>query len=157
MFKKPVMIAAALATAITFVPARAEAGSKAGYFIGGIAAGVGGLLLLKEYKKYKKYNKKRRNTYYSEPAYEPAYYPAPAPAPALRYYSPAPRVRYYQPVSNCRSTNVALRKLGRRGFHGFHNIRYKNYTTRVKAWRHGVLYQFKVNRCNGNVIWRQAI
>ncbi len=157
MFKKPIMIAAALATAIAFMPAKAQAGSKTGYFIGGIAAGVGGLLFLKEYKKYKKYKKQRRNAYYSEPAYEPAYYPAP------RYYRPAPRtrsaprVRYYQPVSNCRSTNLALRKLGRRGFRGFHNIRYKNYTTKVKAWRHGVLYQFKVNRCNGNVIWRQAI
>ena len=151
MFRKSVMIAAALATTIAFMPAKAEAGSKTGYFIGGIAAGIGGLLVLKEYKKYKKYKKQRRNEYYSEPAYEPAYYPEP------RYYRPAPRVRYYQPVSNCRSTNVALRKLGRRGFYGFHNIRYKNYTTKVKAWRHGVLYQFNVNRCNGNVIWRQAI
>lgn len=146
MFRKTALIAAAFATTLAFMPASADAGSKTRHFIGGVAAGVGGLLLLDAM---------------SRPHYGPRYY---APryrhyraAPRYRYYRAAPRYRYYQPVNNCRSTNAALRKLNRRGFHSFHNIRYKAFTTKIKAWRAGIHYQIKVNRCSGNIIWSQAI
>ncbi len=137
MFRKTALIAAAFATTLAFMPAQADAGSRTRHFIGGVAAGVGGVLLLNAL---------------SRPHYGPRYY-----APAPRYYRAAPRYRYYQPVRACRSTSAALRKLSRRGFHSFHNIRYKAYTTKVKAWRAGVHYQIKVNRCSGNIIWSQAI
>ena len=136
MFRKTALIAAAFATTIAFMPAQADAGPKTRHFIGGVAAGVGGLLLLDAL------NRPRRVGYYR---------------PAPRYYRPAPRYRYYQPVRTCRSTRSALRKLSRRGFHSFYGIRYKAYTTKVKAWRGGIRYKIKLNRCSGNIIWSQTI
>ena len=122
--KSTALIAAAFATAIAIAPTDAQAGKKTGYFIGGVAAGVGGLLLLDAAN--------RSHGYYGRGYYDRGYY--------------APR-RYYRPARACRSTQSTLRKLRRNhGFHIFHNVRYKRHAIKVKAWRYGELYKLKAAR-----------
>ncbi len=133
--KSTALIAAAFTAAIALAPTNAEAG-KTGYFVGGIAAGVGGLLLLDAVS--------RSNRYYDRSNHNPRGYYAP------RYY--------YQPARACRSTRSALRKLRRNhGFHSFHNVRYRTNSIKLNAWKYGSLYKLKATRCSGNLIWSRAI
>lgn len=137
--KTTALIAAAFAATLALTPNNAEAASKTGYFVGGVAAGVGGLLLLDAAH--------RSHGYYGRGHYAPHHY-------APRRYAP----RYYAPARACRTTGSILRKIRRNhGFSGFHNIRYRSSTIKMRAWRHGGLYRLKASNCNGRLIWSQAI
>lgn len=155
--KSTALIAAAFSVSLALVPTQAQA-DKTSHFIGGLAAGVGGLLLYDMYKKGRFAKDGYAPRSYKAPR---GYYP-PAPQPAYGYnyappytYAPAP---VYRPVNTCRTPGKIYRKISRRhGFHSFHNVRTRPHALKMRAWRGGVLYRIKADSCNGQLIWSQAI
>ncbi len=63
------------------------------------------------------------------------------------YYAPH---RYW-------SVRRVLRKLNRRGYHGFKKIRDRGGYVKVKAYRYGHFYKIRVSTYNGRIIRRKRI
>jgi len=129
---RSILAAAVLFSAVAAAPQQAEAG-RTGYFLGGLAAGVAGLLAVNTLLA-------PRRSYYA-----PRYY-----APVRRYYKPAPRVRAPEPV--CSPVDTILRNLTNKGYYNFRKEVYGDKHIFVTAHKRGSDYRLKVKSCSGRLV-----
>jgi len=79
------------------------------------------------------------------------------------FFTPSPNARttatgvYKVAQRRCRSLDSIVRRLARRGFYNVHKIKPKSYSIKLRAYKRGMRYRVKLERCSGNILWAEPM